>query len=192
MWYFSWCDAVHWSRDQSDIWWHHPMFYWHQTLSGGPTSHPPTPTWAALAACACFSCSLSSLMAWISFLSFIRLKQESQSVSLSGGGSPRLSQGEYFLSEDLRSPENVFNLLVPAPALCVGWVLQCLSPSLFMSQLGPASAASIMSLHCNPQIYLCFVFFVVFSGRGEDSAIIVTNETHSGWVPAKWAAWFIV
>ena len=47
----------------------------------------------------------------------------SRVCSLSGGGSPRLSQGEYFLSEDLRSPENVFNLLVPAPALCVGWLL---------------------------------------------------------------------
>ena len=153
---FRWC-VLTGDHDGSapDIW--HQSLYWHQTESGGPTSHPPGPTWAALAACACFSCSLSSLIAWISFFSFIRLKQKHNQyrvkrvwLSLSGGGSPGRFLWNpgwvHFLSEDLRPPGNVFNLLVSALS-SVGAEDSALSPSLFMSKLGPSLTTSTWCLN---------------------------------------------
>ena len=133
--YFSWCDAVHWSRDQSAPPWHlvtsSDVLLTSDTVRG-PHLAPAHPDLGDLG-CLRLLLLLVELLDGLDLLlelhpPEIRITislrtQESVQCSLSGGGSARLSQGEYFLSEDLRSPENVFNLLVPAPALCAGWLL---------------------------------------------------------------------
>ena len=125
-----------------------------------------------------------------------------KSLSLSGGGSSRRFLCRpgwvHFLSEDLRSPGNVFNLLVPAwPRVgCSGGLALSVSIIIYV-KTWPQPPHHLMSLYTRPQTAILadnglVHFFVPFRGmgeRGEHSAIIVTNETQ-GWVSAKWAAWF--